>query len=84
MADQDEHLHELARQVQGPTALGRLSHGEVVQALKWLEDNGHMGRSGKPLETPVQAPRVEARKADGSPIYSPGADFSTHRTVTLR
>lgn len=84
MADQDEHLEEMARQCATATPFGRLNGGEQLTVFRWLIDHGHMSRTGKALETPLQAPRVEARKADGSPIYPPGTDFSTHKTVTMR
>ncbi|XSC46791.1 hypothetical protein ACF1BQ_014565 [Bradyrhizobium sp. RDT10] len=84
MADHDPHLEELMRQCATATPLNRLSGVEQAVVFRWLIDGGHMTRTGQPLETPLQAPRVEARKADGSPIYAPGTDFSTHKTVTMR
>lgn len=79
----DEHLNETVRQCMNVTALGRLSHNEAVAAVRWLIDNGHMTRTGKPLEQPRQAPRAIAHKPDGSPIYDRGADHSTHQTVKM-
>jgi len=79
----DEHLEELTRQCMNVTPLGRLAGGEATAVLKWLIDNGHMTRTGKPLETPLQAPKQRENNPDGSPIYPPGTDFSTHRTVTM-
>jgi len=79
----DEHLIETVRQCQNATPLGRLNATEAMVAVRWLIDNGHMTRTGKALEQPLQAPVVVARKGDGSPIYPPGTDFSTHRTVTM-
>jgi hypothetical protein len=70
MADHDEHLEELARQCATATPFGRLNGVEQLTVLRWLIDGGHMTRTGKPLETPLQAPRVEARKADGSPTVT--------------
>jgi hypothetical protein len=78
----DEHLTELVRQCMQATPLGRLNMTEAVAVFAWLLD-GHMIRTGTPLERPKQAPRIVAYEADGKPIYGPGADFSTHDTVTM-
>ena len=43
-----------------------------------------MTRTGQPLESPRQAPRAIAHTTEGKPIYDPGADHSTHETVTMR
>lgn len=85
MADHDEHLGELARQCATVTPFGRLNGTEQLTVLRWLIDGGHMTRTGKPLEQPLPAPRpLPVNNPDGSPIYPPGTDFSTHRTVTMR
>lgn len=84
MSDHDPHLEELMRQCATATPLNRLSGVEQRVVFRWLEDNGHMRRTGQPLQRPRQAPRIMARKPDGSPIYEPGADHRTHDTVTMQ
>ena len=79
----DAHLEALTRQCANATPLGRLAGSEAAQVIRWLIDNGHLTRTGKPLEQPRQAPRIVARKHDGTPIYDVGADHSTHQTVTM-
>ena len=80
----DEHLNETVRQCMNATPLGRLSLNEAVTAVRWLEDNGHVTRTGIPLQQPRQAPRAIAHKPDGTRIYDPGADHSTHQTLTMQ
>lgn len=85
MSDEhDQHLEELMRHCATATPLGRLAGGEQRVVFHWLIDNGHMTRTGMPLERPRSAPHVFARNGDGSPIYAPGVDHRTHDTVTMR
>jgi hypothetical protein len=79
----DEHLNELMRQCATATPLGRLSGIEQERVFAWLIDGGHMTRTGKPLERPRQAPRVEAYTTEGKPIYGAGADHRPTETVTM-
>jgi len=80
----DEHLEELARQCVNATPLGRLSMVEALRVFAWLLDNGHMTRTGQPLERPRVAPKATARTTEGAPIYDAGADFRTHDTVEMK
>jgi len=80
----DEHLEELARQCMQVTPLGRLAHHEARTVLAWLLDNGHMTRTGQPLERPRVMPKATARTTEGAPIYDAGADFRTHDTVEMK
>lgn len=79
----DEHMDELIRQCANYTPAGRLSTVELRVVFDWLIDGGHMIRTGKSLDRPRSAPRVEARTTEGAPIYGAGADFSSHDTVTM-
>jgi hypothetical protein len=79
----DEHLEELARQCMQVTPLGRLSMVEALRVFAWLLDNGHMARTGQPLERPRTAPWVVARTTEGAPIYDTGSDHRTHDTVEM-
>ena len=78
----DLHLDELMRQCADATPLGRLTGIEQRAVFGWLLD-GHVTRTGKPLQRPRSHPPAIARKPDGSPIYDAGADFSTHQTVNM-
>lgn len=79
----DKHLSELMGQCATETPLGRLSGVEQEAVFSWLLDGGHMTRTGKPLQRRRPHPPAIGSKADGSPIYSPGADFSPHETVEM-
>lgn len=79
----DEHLEELMRQCATATPLNRLAGVEQRVVFRWLLDNGHMTRTGLALQAPREAPRVTARKPDGSPVYAADADHSTHKTVKM-
>lgn len=78
----DDHLAELMSQCATATPLCRLSTVEQEAVFAWLLD-GHMTRTGKPLERPRQPPRVIARTNDGQPIYAADADHSPTETVTI-
>ena len=78
----DPHLDELMAQCATATPLNRLSGVEQRVVFSWLLD-GHMTRTGKPLEKPRPAPYIRARNPDGSPIYDAGADHRTHETVKM-
>lgn len=81
----DEHLEELMRQCAEHTPLARLSNVERRVVFRWLIDNGHMTRTGKPLERPRPAPHpIASNPHDGSPIYARNADHSRHETVTMQ
>ena len=84
MTDHDEHLGVLMMQCATATPFGRLSGIEQLTVFRWLIDNGHMERTGKPLEAPRPAPIVKARTTDGQPIYAADADHSPTETVTMR
>ncbi|ANW02254.1 hypothetical protein LMTR13_20860 [Bradyrhizobium icense] len=73
----------MIRQCQTATPLQRLNGTEARAVFNWLIDGGHMTRTGKSLERPRAAPRIEAYTKDGAPIYGAGADFRRHDTVTM-
>jgi hypothetical protein len=79
----DAHLSELMRQCSNHTPLKRLAAVEQREVFAWLIDGGHMTRTGKPLERPVQPPQPIRNKPDGSPVYAAGADFRATETVTM-
>jgi hypothetical protein len=79
----DKHLSELARQCANATAFSRLNHTEQLAVFSWLLDNGHMQRTGRPLQRPRPHPQAVAYAHDGAPIYAKGADFSPTETVVM-
>jgi hypothetical protein len=78
----DSHLSELMRQCADATPLKRLNVTEQSEVFAWLLD-GHMSRTGEPLQRPRQQPAPVAYTGDGQPIFKAGADFSTHETVSM-
>jgi hypothetical protein len=79
----DAHLSELTRQCADATQLKRLAGVEQLEVFNWLLNNGHMTRTGKPLQRPRQAPVPIAYSTEGKPIFKPGTDFATHETVEM-
>jgi hypothetical protein len=79
----DQHLAELIRQCANHTQLSRLSGVEQEAVFAWLIDNGHVERTGKPLERPRLAPVEIARTTDGAPVYAPDADHSPTETIEM-
>ncbi len=78
----DEHLDELMRQCADATPLKRLNVTEQSEVFAWLLD-GHMERTGKPLQRPRPHAVPVAYANDGQPIYKPGTDFSPTSTVSM-
>lgn len=74
----DAHLAELIRQCASATPLQRLSHA----VFAWLL-NGHLERTGKPLERPRPLPVPTAYTTDGAPVYALDADHSSTETVEM-
>ena len=83
MTEPDRHLSALMQQCATYTPLGRLSGVEQHAVLAWLIDNGHMKRTGKPIEVPRQAPHPIGSTNTGQPIFAAGADHSPTETVSM-
>jgi hypothetical protein len=78
----DAHLAELIRQGASATPLQRLSNVEQHAVFAWLLD-GHLERTGKPLERPRPLPVQLAYTTDGAPVYAPDADHSPTETIEM-
>jgi len=79
----DDHLQELMTQCATNTPLGRLAGVEQRVVFRWLLDGGYMARTGKAMTRPRPHPHPIGSRSDGSPIYAPGADFTTHETIEM-